>query len=429
MRLPSILLTVLSLSVSGQDLRDFNLWPLVTPLLGVSEKCSQASQEYIDQLSQAFTSTEPLTEKQKNALQRFDSNGRFPFFQEGILQSIGYVDLCESILSEIPNCQETVPAELRYLRMPRGNANGPGSETGCKAVAGSKYCHNYYQYYVPSTTRDTSHLPQSPPPPQNPKQILDGFRVGAEAPVSFSNFSPLYSDVEYKQRNFSSMLDLDPSKLVNLYDILVDKNSYFHEAHQHLTSLYKNSTLFPQKSDDDWKIIGLLMNLWLGINFSNGVGQWGFNFPLPYQGMCFPTECTIEDIETNSFILNYVFAAEGTPVIISSPVVMEGLGAILQMDPDDVIRQSVGCSDSETYSGDLDSANIAIISVLAVIGALILVGTALDLRGNNDPSTFYQIIKAFSLRENIKFVFEAPAKGGSARFGCLEGMRSLSMTW
>ena len=73
MRLPSILLTVLSLSVSAQELRDLNLWPLVTPLLRVSEKCYQASQEYIEQLNQAFTSTEPLTEKQKNALQRFDS--------------------------------------------------------------------------------------------------------------------------------------------------------------------------------------------------------------------------------------------------------------------------------------------------------------------------------------------------------------------
>ena len=145
--------------------------------------------------------------------------------------------------------------------------------------------------------------------------------------------------------------------------------------------------------------------------------------------MCFPTECTIEDIETNSYILNFWFAAEGTPVIISSPVVMEGLGAILQMDPDDVIRQSVGCSDSETYSGDLDSANIAIISVLSIIAAFILVGTAMDLQGNQNPSILYQIMKAFSLRENIKFVFEAPAKGGSARFGCLEGMRSLSMTW
>ena len=145
--------------------------------------------------------------------------------------------------------------------------------------------------------------------------------------------------------------------------------------------------------------------------------------------MCFPTECSIEDIETNSFLFNLKFLNEGMAVIISSPVVNEGFGQILRMDSDDLIRQSVGCSDSQPYSGDLDSANIAIISVLSIIAAFILVGTAMDLQGNQNPSILYQIMKAFSLRENIKFVFEAPAKGGSARFGCLEGMRSLSMTW
>ena len=123
------------------------------------------------------------------------------------------------------------------------------------------------------------------------------------------------------------------------------------------------------------------------------------------------------------------FLNEGMAVIISSPYLNEGLGAILQMDADDVTRQSVGCSDSEPYSGELDSANIAVISVLAIIAALTLVGTGMDVYGNKNPAIFYQIMTAFSLRENIKFVFEAPAKGNSARFGCLEGMRSLSMTW
>ena len=123
------------------------------------------------------------------------------------------------------------------------------------------------------------------------------------------------------------------------------------------------------------------------------------------------------------------FLNEGMALIISSPFLNEGLGAILQMDADDVTRQSVGCSDSEPYSGELGPANIAVISVLAIIAALILVGTVLDVRGNKNPAVSYQLIKAFSLWENIKFVFEAPAKGSSARFGCLEGMRSLSMTW
>ena len=433
MILTSILLTVLS--VPGSQSQGFtplehNLWPLVTPLLGVSQKCSEASQEYIEQLNQAFTSPGPLTEKQKIAIQRFDSNGRFPFFQEGILQDVAYIDLCDSVLLTVANCKETVPTNLRYLRMPRGNANGPGSESGCKAVTESKYCHNYYQYYVP-TGRDKSqseHLPLAQP--QNPKRILDGFDVGVGTPVSFStNFSSFYSDVKYKERNFSSTLD--PSKLINLYDLLVERNSYFHEAHQHLTLLFENSTLFEQQDINVDKIFGILMNFWLGINFSYGAGQWGFSFPIAYQGMCFPSECTIEDIERNSLIFNSQFLSEGMALIISSPYLNEGFGAILfgGMDADQAIRQSVGCSDSEPYSGELGPANIAVISVLAIIAALILVGTVLDVRGNKNPAVSYQLIKAFSLWENIKFVFEAPAKGSSARFGCLEGMRSLSMTW
>ena len=77
----------------------------------------------------------------------FDSNGRLPFFQEGILEDVVYVDLCEGVLS-YPGC-ELLPAELRYTRIPYGNANGPGTESGCKGAREAKYCHNYYAYYIP----------------------------------------------------------------------------------------------------------------------------------------------------------------------------------------------------------------------------------------------------------------------------------------
>ena len=38
---------------------------------------------------------------------------RFPFLQEEMLQNIAYVDLCESLLMLVPDCQLTVPVELR----------------------------------------------------------------------------------------------------------------------------------------------------------------------------------------------------------------------------------------------------------------------------------------------------------------------------
>ena len=72
-------------------------------------------------------------------------------------------------------------------------------------------------------------------------------------------------------------------------------------------------------------------------------------------------------------------------------------------------------------------------ALLAIIGFFVLLGTVLDYNETNkntkNQNIGYQILKAFSLKENIKFVFEAPAKGGTGRFQCLEGMRSLSMTW
>ena len=38
---------------------------------------------------------------------------RFPFLQEEMLQNIAYVDLCESLLVLVADCQLTVPVELR----------------------------------------------------------------------------------------------------------------------------------------------------------------------------------------------------------------------------------------------------------------------------------------------------------------------------
>ena len=149
-------------SSSGQEEEpDWNLWPLLTPLLGekISEQCFTASRQYIRLLQEAFTSRDALTEDQQNALQMFDSNGHFPFFQEGMLQDFERIDLCDSLLSLLPDCKQSVPEYLRMLKVPLGNANGPGSESGCKAVKQAKYCHNYYQLVLNSSEEsDGSHF-------------------------------------------------------------------------------------------------------------------------------------------------------------------------------------------------------------------------------------------------------------------------------
>ena len=49
----------------------------------------------------------------ENIIINFIDIFRFPFLQEEMLQNIAYVDLCESLLVQVPNCQLTVPVELR----------------------------------------------------------------------------------------------------------------------------------------------------------------------------------------------------------------------------------------------------------------------------------------------------------------------------
>ena len=171
-----LLLLFFSLYLSSvscnDDESEWNLWPLLTPLLGdsISEKCLAASREYITQLQQAFTTTKPLTDKQRIALEMFDSNGGFPFFMDGMLQDVASVDMCDSVLAEVPDCRQTVPEYLRIVQIPL-HANGPGSEAGCKAVQQAKYCHNYYQVFFDSSQQ---YLPNQVTTGLETKQTMNG---------------------------------------------------------------------------------------------------------------------------------------------------------------------------------------------------------------------------------------------------------------
>ena len=347
------------------------------------------------------------------------------------------MDLCDSVLEAVPNCRENVPLELRFIRIPKGNANGPGSESGCKAVSGAKYCHNYWQFYVdPKMIRDDK---TSARVHQNQKQNIQAFDAGSR-PLTIVDFSSLVNKSQLEQVKLDSIeTHFKPSEIVDLYDLLVEKNSYFRLGLSQLKSLYGNTTLFPQYKDDPIPIkqlAGILLNFWVGVNWLNGVGQFAFSYPIAYQGMCFPSACSMEDIQINSFLFGSQYYVEGLGLIFNCPVINEGLGKLLNGTAKDTIRQSVGCSDDEVYIGGWNTANYIIVTMLGIIAALILIGTVVDLYHNDDNNNKkkqtnigYQLLMAFSIIENTKFVFEAPAKGGSARFGCLEGMRSLSMTW
>ena len=209
--------------------------------------------------------------------------------------------------------------------MPNGNANGPGSEFGCKETPGSKYCHNYFQFYVP--TNGTNGLKLENLRPRHPKQNLGGFNVGRESPRLVVDPSLLSRDGPYKATNKSGKfyLELDTSQLVNLYDLLAERSSYFAEVQTQLTALYEDRGLFPQRQGELTldQVVGIWISLWLQVNFLNGVGEFGFSMVFPYQGMCFPSACTLEDIEINSRQFG-IKLSTGLGWVISSPVINEG---------------------------------------------------------------------------------------------------------
>ena len=179
---------------------------------------------------------------------------------------------------------------------------------------------------------------------------------------------------------------------------------------------------------------------------SNGVGFSGYQWPLPYQGMCYPSACSMEDININSEALASMFALPCTPAVGSSPLIGDAFFDLIQdqfdlseEDKEEMKSLIIGCSDDESYSGQWRPENYIIVTLFIIIALLIMLGTATDLFEKNvyigDPQENqkhglgYEMLKSFSLVENLRLIFSVSGKGGAQRFGCLEGMRSLSMTW
>ena len=86
----------------------------------------------------------------------------------------------------------------------------------------------------------------------------------------------------------------------------------------------------------------------------------------------------------------------------------------------------MGCSDDYVYSGEWRTENYIVVTLLGIIAFFILLGTIIDIyKMDKKESLGYEIVAAFSLKENLKFIFDVPVARGSGRFDSLEGMRSL----
>ena len=125
-----------------------------------------------------------------------------------------------------------------------------------------------------------------------------------------------------------------------------------------------------------------------------------------------------------------MFAVPGLPMVASSPLISDFLAELAGIDEEMAAKfraTSVGCSDD--YSDHWGPESFAMLAVLIIIAVCILLGTVWDFyQVDVDTGLAAQIISSFSLIQNIKFIL-GKSSGSSQRLGCLEGLRSLSMTW
>ena len=436
-----LILSLLSLLRLGRA-QSWGLWPLYTPLLGdISTECRTASQAYVDHLRSALQTRHTgaqMSEQQRTALAMFDSNGALPFLQEGHLADVLAVDLCDMFAPAPPAankaCKGQLPAGVRTLSVPFGHALAPGTERQCRQVE-AKYCYNYFQPFPPVSSAQFRQETNFAPVMARP--VIASVPTTTHLTFNFNaSLFPLAEVLDDSQA---------PSNSSDLLELLLKESEVVRKFHSQIVEFLTRSGLAPPRQSAVLQVFGLVLFLWGSYNQNSGVGEWGKQSPLPYQGMCYPAACTKQDIQTSNleFYKQFAVGIPGIPMAASSPLISDFLAVVAGIDEEtaDKFRESaVGCTDD--YSGHWRAESYVMLTVLTVIAVCILVGTAVDVYQTNQfldkplgsdakrkPAGLgLEIIKCFSLVQNIKFIFQKPS-ASSQRLGCLEGMRSMSMTW
>ena len=402
-----------------------------------------------------------------DAMKMFDSNGKLPFIQEGVLKDAFYFDFCNYQPLPLQEfCKTILPEEIRYFMIPYGTANGPGSEKQCKNLPRAKYCQNYFMPFIKDEI--------IPDDPLQLEQRLFKFKFEDQKNLkdTFDKPLDLQNMIGLKDHfGLDNILDpsddIDATQLLKPSDYLLGKSSYVRKFHSSLVELLKNQSTsgilrsHMELTDIDEDMIveailntttSIMISMWYSINgLSNGPGMWGYQPPFAYQGMCYPQDCSVEEIETNNRIFaEYLFKYNFLmPTIVPTPRIPDALFGGTPTNEEDLkglrILQStaVGCSDDEKYNGKWKPENYAVVTVLSIIGFFVSLGTLIELleraiyiteskldnEKNNSHGLGYKILTSFSLISNLEFIFKSPKRGGGQRLDCLEGMRAISMTW
>ena len=325
------------------------------------------------------------------------------------------------------------------VNIPFGHVLGPGGESQCRQFQGN-YCYNYFQPFPPVSSAEKKGLsltslrrPEHFPGPVRPPtfSLSPGLHQGSlevfNLSSSFGSAHSLEDDLQ------SSRTRSEPGELLEL---ILKRSGQMRKMHRQIIQFLEHSGLVRDASQQPvvLQVFGLILFLWGTVNQNSGVGEWGKQAPLPYQGVCYPSACSKLDIQTNNIEFYKTFAVPDLPMAAPSPLISDYLAVLTGIDEataDKFRETNVGCTDD--YSDTWRPESYVMLVVLLIIGVFILIGTIMDIYQTNQwldkPSGLAgDIIKSFSLVQNIKFIFQKPS-GSSQRLGCLEGMRSMSMTW
>ena len=364
----------------------------------ISPACLISSNSYVDELELTINNTISPPNSTENdgipgipeSIVRFDANGRLPM--EGTLSDVIEIpiELCSGILQGAwPECQYVLPPSLRMvkLKMPIGYSYNPGSYDECLGSDSS---------YATVTIK-------------GPK--IDGLSSGPfgranRAVPTLENIAMMGQKFEtfrqWKELEADHSIDLMDKKSFNPYvDALKGFKGY-------------NSTL-----DEIQEAI-----LLIGLGVYSIINQ-------PRIGMCFPKECTADDINAN-----YLYLTENKSIIFNGQELVKS---------DEFLSISTNIAytnDNLTGMPEDYPASVMFFFVLfSIIGVFLVIGTGLDfwivmsersIEVLAKPTSFLgfclKFLLCFSAYTNGKRLLSTES-GGKDHLDCLNGIRFISMTW
>ena len=333
-----------------------------------------------------------ISDEEEAAWRRLDANGAIPFLQEGILLDEIQMNICDVFHGTVEDACNSVLADTKYISVPFGNAAGPGLETECRSLPESKYCFNYLSAFKHPDQFETEmnvKLEHFLDTLSSENQLLQNNRnimsLNISNVVSYKLDS--YSDHLQHHIETEERKSFNPETLIKLSKLNLIKSSYFKKFHSLMSVVFREAKLF--QTEDVILIeriaLGLYIHLWYSFNSRLGPALL---IPQPYQGMCYPSSCTKQDIENNNVfffnatIFHYLYDYNGNTVIAFSPKMPQNP---LSQNPD--LEESLntpGCSDDVKYSAHWKPENYVVVTLLGIIGFLVIAGTVADVLGRND---------------------------------------------